>query len=558
MCGIFTYISYSDNPSNISASNSEITGNLIKHRGPDQTSQYRKEKDAYSIHLIFHRLRINDLSQKGMQPFISDNVVLLCNGEIFNHREIESVYGLTCNSSSDCECIIRLYLYCLKNHIPFESCVSMLDGDFAFVLYDGNIDEILYARDPFGVRSLYIGKDVHSWYMVGIASEMKALTPICEGNISPVNPGTITRLKLSNRIELTYRFWEPVDTNLRLPSFNEHDELNSIEKIYSQVATALQQAVEKRMLADRDIGCLLSGGLDSSIVAALVMRSLKATARHNGCSPKPLHTFSVGLSGGTDLRYAAAVAKHIGSVHHEIIVTEDELIDSIPSLIRQIETYDLTTVRASCPMYHLAKKITEVNQDISVIFSGEGADEVCAGYMYFHSSPTADELDSECRRLICSLHRFDVLRAEKTIAGAGLEARFPFLDKSFVDTYLTQPSNLRHPSYFGIEKGLLRQSIDHKFPSLLPECVLHRKKEAFSDGISSIRRPWFQILQENAKSRFLDLSGIEAEKKLYKTLFLDKFGERTSVIPYYWLPRWQGDVQDPSARVLQVYSKNER
>ena len=176
--------------------------------------------------------------------------------------------------------------------------------------------------------------------------------------------------------------------------------------------------------------------------------------------------------------------------------------------------------------------------------------------MYFHSSPTPEDLDSECRRLIRSLHRFDVLRAEKTIAGVGLEARFPFLDKSFVDTYLAQPVNLRHPSYFDIEKGLLRLSIDHKFPGLIPSSVLYRKKEAFSDGISSLKRPWFQILQENARNRFVNLSGVDAEKRLYRTTFIDKFGDRTSVIPYYWLPRWQGEVEDPSARVLEVYSKS--
>jgi len=557
MCGILTYISYSDNSSTLSAHSCETIGDIIKHRGPDQTSQYRKEKDGQTVHLVFHRLRINDLSQKGMQPFVKDNVILVCNGEIFNHKEIESVYNLTCESSSDCECIIRLYLYCIDNDIPFESCVSMLDGDFAFVLYDSNIDEILYARDPFGVRSLYIGKDIYSWFMMCIASEMKALTGICDGEITPVVPGTVTRLKLATRVEYTTRFWEPIDPNSRLPFFHDQDNPNPIEKIYTQVASSLQQAVEKRMLSDKDIGCLLSGGLDSSVVAALVVKSRRESADREGRDPKPLHTFSVGLRGGTDLQYAAAVAAHIGSIHHEIIVTEDELISSIPDLIRQIETYDLTTVRASCPMYHLAKRITTINPDISVIFSGEGADEVCGGYMYFHSSPTPEDLDSECRRLIRSLHRFDVLRAEKTIAGAGLEARFPFLDKSFVDTYLAQPSNLRHPSYFDIEKGLLRLSIEHKFPSLIPASVLYRKKEAFSDGISSLKRPWFQILQDNAKSRFVDLNGVDAEKMLYKTIFIDKFGDRTNIIPYYWLPRWQGDIEDPSARVLKVYSKSQ-
>lgn len=556
MCGIFSYISYIDNPSTLSAQDCETIGDMIKHRGPDQTNQYRNENDRHLVHLVFHRLRINDLSQKGMQPFVVDDVVLLCNGEIFNHREIESVYQLECESSSDCECLIRLYIYCVKNDISFESCISMLDGDFAFVLYDSNIDEILYARDPFGVRSMYVGRDLHSWFMVAIASEMKALTAICDGEITPVTPGTITRLKLSNRVEYKTRFWEPVDTNLRLPMFTkERDDIHTLEKLYNQIATSLQQAVDKRMLTDKDIGCLLSGGLDSSVVAALVTRSRKEAAKLTGTDPKPLHTFSVGLSGGTDLKYAASVAEHIGSIHHEIIVTEDELIASIPDLIRQIETYDLTTVRASCPMYHLAKKITKINPNISVIFSGEGADEVCAGYMYFHSSPTSEDLDSECRRLIRSLHRFDVLRAEKTIAGAGLEARFPFLDKNFIDTYLTQASNLRHPSYFGIEKGLLRRSIEQKFPRLIPQSVLYRKKEAFSDGISSMKRPWFQILQENAKSRFVNLSGVDAEKMLYKTIFIDKFGDRTNVIPYYWLPRWQGDIEDPSARILEVYSK---
>ena len=556
MCGIFAYISYSDNPSEtLSSRGCSLLADLIQHRGPDQSSQYRKDSEGYTVDLTFHRLCINDLSQKGMQPFTLDDVTLLCNGEIFNHQEIESTYNLVCNSTSDCECIIQLYLYCRENSIPFESCVAMLDGDFAFVLYDNDLAEIIYGRDPFGVRSLYIGKDTHSWFMTCISSEMKALTQLCDGPITPVIPGTVTKLKLNNRIEYTTRFWEPIDTTSRLPSYRDDydDSITELNKMYRQVAIALQQATRKRMLSDKDVACLLSGGLDSSVVAALVMKSRKETAELEGRLPDPLHTFSVGLKGGTDLQHAAAVAAHIGSIHHEVLVTEDELIDSIPDLIRQIETYDLTTVRASCPMYHLAKKITEIIPDISVIFSGEGADEVCAGYMYFHSSPTPEDLDSECRRLIRSLHRFDVLRAEKTIAGAGLEARFPFLDKSFVDTYLGQPSNLRHPSYFGIEKGLLRKAIEYEFPGLIPQSVLYRKKEAFSDGISSLKRPWFQILQENAERKFPALKGVDAEKMLYKTIFIDKFGGHADIIPYYWLPRWQGNIEDPSARVLRVY-----
>ena len=224
--------------------------------------------------------------------------------------------------------------------------MSALDGDFAFVVFDCNNDELFYGRDPFGVRSLYVGTDTHGWHSLCIASEVKALTPVCDGPIAAVTPGTVTKVSLSTRSSHTSRFWVPAAPYIHKQPSSDDD--NGNRDYYRQISKSLVSSVKKRMLSNRPIGCLLSGGLDSSVIAALVARNMK--------HPKALHTFSIGMEGGVDLKYAADVARHIGSTHHEIIVTEEELVDSIPELIGQIETYDVTTVRASCPMFSPSKK----------------------------------------------------------------------------------------------------------------------------------------------------------------------------------------------------------
>jgi asparagine synthase (glutamine-hydrolysing) len=299
------------------------------------------------------------------------------------------------------------------------------------------------------------------------------------------------------------------------------------------------------------LGCLLSGGLDSSIVSAITAKHVKHV----------LHTFTIGLEGATDIKYAEMVSKHIKSIHQTFIVTIQDALDAIEEVIYTIESYDCTTVRASVWQYLLGKKIKE-NTDIKVLLTGEGSDELMSGYMYFHKAPDAYESHRENMRLLEDIHRFDGLRVDRAMSCHGLEVRIPFLDPEFVELYLSLPIDLRMASR-GIEKQLFRDAF--KDTDYLPHEVLYRRKEAFSDGTSSLEKSWFEILQEHigglvSDEEFMNHKyGVEVdskEKYYYKKIFEKNFGEKCfGVIPYYWLPKWCGNVMEPSARVLDVYSK---
>jgi asparagine synthase (glutamine-hydrolysing) len=319
--------------------------------------------------------------------------------------------------------------------------------------------------------------------------------------------------------------------------------------------------VQKRMLVDSKemIGCLLSGGLDSSIISALVAE--------NFLNKKDLHTFSIGLKDSVDLKYAKVVAEYLGTTHHEIIVSEKEMLESIPEVIKQIESFDITTIRASTPMYLLSKYIKN-NTNIKVVFSGEGSDEASGSYIYFHNAPNPLEFQNECLRLLQDLHYFDLLRADKTTSGNGLELRVPFMDINFLKFYMSIDPKLKMPKNFGIEKYILRKS----FENILPKNIIYRTKEAFSDGISSQTNSWFNIIQKYINEKISDLefsSTIESMKSLnlpiipetkeslyyyltYKSFYKD-FINYNFIIPYYWLPKWSGDIKEPSARVLETY-----
>jgi asparagine synthase (glutamine-hydrolysing) len=519
MCGIFASL-YSE------YSVEELTPSIqaIQHRGPDHTEIAHVTQD---IILGFHRLAINDLSPNGNQPMSHPQhpeIKLVCNGEIYNHKLLSTQFGFPVKSGSDCEVILHLY----KRFGILETC-KMLDGYFAFVLVDG--EKVYAARDVIGIRSLYMGSRGKSIYL---ASELKAIHDLCD-SVSQFPPGC---------------YWDGENFTVYHHLYSETLITLPEEQAIRFLRKSLENAVEKRVeTTERPIGCLLSGGLDSSIICALVnARSLKNTG-------KPVHTFSIGFEGSTDCHYARMVAQHLGTVHHEVIVTPQDMIEAIPEVIRMIETYDTTTVRASTPMYLLCKYIAQ-HTDIRVVFSGEGSDEVSGSYLYFHQAPNEKEFHEETLRLVRDLHYFDVLRCDKSTACNGLEVRVPFLDRNFLQFYLHLNPVMKMPARYSIEKYLLRKA----FEDLLPHEVTWRVKEAFSDGVSSREDSWFSIIQRHVStlnlkdsSRDSYLPPVLKETRWYRSIYDTVYPGRERLLPYYWLPRWVGDVADPSARVLSVY-----
>jgi asparagine synthase (glutamine-hydrolysing) len=537
MCGIFAYIS--ETPINyplLQAIN--IEGMKCKSRGPDNTVTRKISENTF---LMFHRLKINDMSDLGNQPISHPddyNLTLICNGEIYNHKKLISENNFYTKSSSDCEVILHMY-----KKYGINKTIKSLDGVFAFLLIDNSKNKIFIGRDPIGIRSLYIGKDKPNSILIG--SECKTLSSICK-YVTPFFPGKYLAIdfynipkNINNLDYITYY-------DYIYPTIHYNKEV-ILDNIYS----TLNRAIEKRMISDRPIGCLLSGGLDSSLITALVAKQF---------NKKELCTFSIGFEGSEDLKYAKIVANHLNTKHHEYIVTEQMMIQALEEVIKGIETYDITTIRASVPMYLLSKYIKN-NTDITVLFSGEGSDEASGSYMYFHNAPDADSFNNETVRLLKDLQYFDVLRSDKSTACNGLEVRVPFLDKEFLQYYMQIDPHLKIPNG-KIEKFLLRKAFDD---GLLPDEILWRSKEAFSDGVSSKKKSWFTILQEHIDNEISDEefetrrikythnTPTIKEALYYREIFHKYFPNNGNIIPYYWLPKWNGDIKDPSARVLKVY-----
>ena len=575
MCGIFTILNNDIIPFK-TIEKSFLKGQA---RGPE----FSTINTIFKSIMGFHRLAINGLNDKSNQPLIINDITLICNGEIFNYKELYNMMSIEPNTDSDCEIIIHLYI-----KYGMEQTLNMLDGEFAFVLLDNRLNAQLHssiyiARDPYGIRPLYYLKPVTQDYLpiYGFASELKCLNDIY--NLNPSNytiqtftPGTYSTFQLSN---LVNSVWTPVhNKQYFIPTFSySHFIRNQINMpaIYSGVSYYLYNAVIKRCTnSERPIACLLSGGLDSSLITALTNNYYK-TIHY----PQPLETYSIGLAGSEDLKYARIVADYLGTKHTEIIVTETEMFAVIPEVIYAIESYDTTTVRASIGNYLLGKYIAK-NSSAKVILNGDGSDEVCGGYIYMNKCPDNIEFDKEIRRLLQDIHMYDVLRSDKSISSHGLEPRTPFLDRSFVNFYLSIPIHLRnHNNDKTMEKFILRNSFSQKFfknvdgNQLLPDEILWRRKEAFSDGVSSKGRSLFTILQEyislhlNLDMKPIDkfipspkfIPSIDTEKYYYKMLF-DKFYPNCSqILPYLWMPKYT-DATDPSARTLDIYktdNKNE-
>ena len=334
--------------------------------------------------------------------------------------------------------------------------------------------------------------------------------------------------------------------------------VNIGEDIKENIRSLLTDSVRKRFMAERRIGCLLSGGLDSSLIASLVVKlSLELGIKY------PIQTFSTGMPGSTDLVAARKVADKLGTEHHEVVFSPEDGFKALKSVIWSLESYDITTIRASVGMYLVSKYIRE-NTDTVVLFSGEGSDELAQGYIYFHKAPSPEEADVESKRLLRDLYLYDNLRADRTTAAHGLELRVPFLDKAFTSYFLSLPAKMRQPQN-GIEKYLLRSAFDGHLTEYLPDEVLWRAKEAFSDGVSSLEKPWYIMLKEycasqlqskeieNAKTKYPVNSPVTEEAFFYRKVFEKSFAGQSHFAPYFWMPKWINSASDPSARTLKHF-----
>lgn len=545
-----------------------------KARGPEQTQTETVDDCLF----VFHRLAINGLDAGSMQPIELEGVTMICNGEIFNYIELYYMLGVSPTTNSDCEVILHLY-----KRFGIERTLELLDGEFAFVILDRSEEQsiLYYARDPFGVRPMYMCHTSACNTMIGLASELKVLNHISNGQmtISQIDPGTYgTCMKENNTWHISSK-----TRYFRIPTLSLYSKMQIQPNVYfDQIVDTLKSAVKKRVeTTKRSVACLLSGGLDSSLIAALAARYYDN-----------LNTYSIGMEGSEDLRNARHVAEHIGSKHTEIILTEDEFFNAIPEVIKAIESFDTTTVRASVGNYLVAKYIRENSED-KVVLNGDGSDEVAGGYIYMLNAPSNLDFDTECRRLLSDIHYFDVLRSDRSVSSNGLEGRTPFLDKTFVSTYMQIPPHIRNPrseynlksTYWNIyahsmltvhgdadirdsilsrpEKLLLRAAFQTRMPDLLPRSVLWRGKEAFSDGVSGTGKSWFEIIKNRLDESVITFSVNDSnndhmvsdtkEKLYYRSIFCHHFKSCDKSIPYFWMPKYV-NATDSSARTLKHYT----
>jgi asparagine synthase (glutamine-hydrolysing) len=541
MCGILCVLNNTSYYSSKEIMNQFQKG---KNRGPDN-SQYKNV--GIEVNFGFHRLAINGLNDISNQPFCIDNIFLICNGEIYNYKELYKLMNITPTTQSDCEVIIHLYkLY------GIEQTLQMLDGVFAFVLFDSNIVEsepckIFVGRDPYGVRPLYFLNDS----VIMFSSELKMIANFItsEEKIDYFLPGHYMELHLPDSVNPK---WKQINyIKYHTSGFNSI--LNKYKNVYEIIQYYFVKAIEKRCdNTEKPIACLLSGGLDSSLVAALVNDRLKLKGIQ-------IETYSIGLKDSEDLKYAKMVSEYLNTKHTEVIVTEKYLIDSIPEVIKAIESYDTTTIRASLGNYLLGKYISK-NSECKVIFNGDGADELMGGYLYMEKCPDPIEFDKECRRLLSNIHKYDVLRSDKCISSHGLEPRTPFLDRSFVQRYLSLDPWVRYSPML-MEKQLLRNAFSKKYfvnsnrEAILPDEILWRKKEAFSDGISSKQNSLFSILQDQINtpiSSYSHNSPTTQEQSYYRGIFEEHYPYCSRLLNKFWMPKYI-EATDPSARTLANY-----
>lgn len=544
MCGIFATIQ------NTGVYNPAIVNLLpnafqqIKHRGPDASSLTIHEFACKKTAVIgFHHLAIIG-NKNSMQPIQFENCIMVCNGEIFNYAYLMKKYKFSPMTTSDCEIIVRLYVHLGRDIFALRKLLSEINGEFAFIICDLKTNFLFAVRDTFGVRPLFLAINTSlSLPIACFASEAKALQ-FCE-KVVQLPSGAVFNFNLENNYHglLYYN------------SINTDPITQKKGVILENIRNKLSNAVDIRLMSDRPIGCFLSGGIDSSLVTALV-----ASKVHR------LECFTIGLKGSPDVAAAKAVVEHIRKnnpnlylKHHILDFTIDDGIKVLPEVVRALETYDITTIRASVPQFLLAKYINE-NTDVKVLFSGEGADELFASYSYFRMAPSPSELHLERCRLLRELYMFDNLRVDRTAAAFGLEVRLPFLDINFAQ-YVLQITPKLFMSKNTIEKKILRDAFDI---NILPKTVLMRRKEAFSDAVSSNEVSWYKSIQNHADNLMIideDISEIKNmvelptnEARFYWSIFRMWYpAEWSTLLKYYWMPKWVDTNGDPSATILPCY-----
>ena len=492
----------------------------IRHRGPDWSGIHT---DGRAI-LVHERLSIVDV-EHGAQPLmdVQRGTVLAVNGEIYNHRELRA--GLrephAFQTGSDCEVILYLY-----DETDPKDFLNRMNGIFAFVLWDPRRDTWLIARDPIGVVPLYVGWDRAE--RLYVASEMKALVGVCE-RIREVPPGHF--LLGREREKGFQRYYEP--------SWADPDVVPDAPYDPAALREALEAAVRRQLMCDVPFGVLISGGVDSSLVGALAARHREGRVEEDERSPAwwpRLHSFAIGLEGAPDLAPAKQVADHIGAIHHEIHFTVQEGLDALSDVIYHLETFDITTIRASTPMYLLMRKIRAMG--IKMVLSGEGADEIFGGYLYFHKAPDGAELHRETVRKLQKLHLYDCARANKASAAWGVEARVPFLDRAFLDVAMGMDPAVKLPRNAPRPRAIEKYPLRHAFNGLLPDEVLWRQKEQFSDGVgyawidslkATADREVTEGMLRGAAERFPVKTPETKEAFLYRQIFEAHFPSPTAV-----------------------------
>ena len=539
MCGIFSYLG-----KNFSFNDLVALSNKIKHRGPDSSNHISLNFDDKQFFLGFHRLAINGLDEISNQPLkdVNNEIYLIANAEIFNYKSLIEENDFDYKTNSDCEVIIHMY----KKYGIDETC-KKLDGEFAFLLVDLKKKVYYVVRDQLGVRSLYWTK---SDYDFAISSEVKALTDFDGVKQFPIGSYWSSN---TNEIVRYYSFVKNIKSVLSFNStffdYMNNDNINE-DEICAHLRKLFVKAVEKRMLSERKVACLLSGGLDSSTVSAIVARIV---GDYN------LNTYSIGMKGATDLKYAESMASFIKSNHVNIELDETDFLDAIDKTIYQIESYDTTSVRASVGNYLVSLYIKEHSDD-TVIFCGDVSDEIFASYRGFSGDHNDNDFYVENVKMLNNIQYFDILRSDKSISGAGLEARVPFADKEFIDYVMKLPPSLKKFNKDRMEKYLFRKA----FEDYMPHDILWRRKEAFSDGVSSTERSWFQIIKEFVDKKYSDEEYEVLRKKytlnmpydkeslFYREIFEKYYPNKADLIPYFWRHPFSTQL-DPSARLLESY-----